>query len=375
MTCCWCWWSFYLSHVIILYEVVSHFILYYSIIHVFFKWLNTIEHRHLHTVGCADASMLPNRFRRRPLDKVQLNESPVRTEPAERDLPEVGVFFFLAICCCFFEPFDVWIFFKSLGGVANLAPWHLGALCGHRGTSLLEIWSRCQTATLVAAFLVGKMYALTMGFDVTTRWRELGTSWPNVSDGGALLMDTFSPCVLVFLRTLGVAWLSRKVPAKNDPSIVMNIHGMKVSPWKCNGRSTYSCVIIISDSFWFLPRDSKRLLFLLTKRQFRTAKLARKFAEKIGRRRRHFFWADTGGGGTPNCCIVVEPCRCPAGAGRGRHGRKNFTLPWHQRVLWWQSAYEKPHWGANVVIYGYMFTVIPFLSHINVRILFGLNIF
>ena len=30
-------------------------------------------------------------------------------------------------------------------------------------------------------------------------------------------MHTFSPCVLVSLRTLGVAWLSRKVSAKNDP--------------------------------------------------------------------------------------------------------------------------------------------------------------
>ncbi len=64
-----------------------------------------IEHRHVHSVGCADALMLPDAFPRRPLDKVQLNEAPVRTEPAERDLPEVGW-----ICGCFFEPFDFWIF-------------------------------------------------------------------------------------------------------------------------------------------------------------------------------------------------------------------------------------------------------------------------
>ena len=59
-------------------------------------------------------------------------------------------------------------------------------------------------------------------------------------------MDT---CVLVSLRTLGVAYLFRKIPSRNDQAIVMNIHAMKVSPsWKCNGKSTCFCVVVMSDS-------------------------------------------------------------------------------------------------------------------------------
>ena len=73
-----------------------------------------IEHRHVHSVGCADALMLPDAFPRRPLDKVQLNEAPVRTEPAERDLPEVGW-----ICGCFFEPFD---FLKDFSEESRIWP-------------------------------------------------------------------------------------------------------------------------------------------------------------------------------------------------------------------------------------------------------------
>ena len=277
MTWSWCWWSFYLSHVIILYQVVSRFIiLYYSIILCFSKRLNTIEHRLIDMHQC-----FPILSQGVPLTKCSSTNRPCVPSPPNETCRRLVV---LNLLLFFLEPFDVWIFFNHSSEESRIWPRDIlerFVVTGERPCWRSDPGGNCDIGK--APFFVGKMsgdggpsmlwqFDNVMGFDVTTRWRELGTSWPNVPDGGSLLMHTFSPCVLVSLRTLGVAWLSRKVSAKNDP---IDCHEYSCNEGlflKMQWTTHHFCVTFMSDSSLLSsPKDSKRRSVLPTTRQFRIA--------------------------------------------------------------------------------------------------------
>lgn len=177
---------------------------------------------------------------------------------------------------------------------------------------------------------------------------------------------------LELLESLGCLEKSQQ---RTTQSIVMNIHAMKVYSWKCNGQSTTSALLLcLIHHYFLLPKIPKGVVSCLRQDSLgslRIAKLARKFTEPMGKLTRHRWRMHSE---LLHCGWAMQmPCWC----WQGKAWQKKLHLGLAESVLVAVILFMRNPIEVQMLRFMgiYMFTVIPFLSHINVRNLFGLNIF